>query len=92
MSPARVSTLLQERPFEPFTIHTGNGSTVDVLMPELAFWAPGGRRLTVHTPREPRAMQQYDFQQHRIEVLLITKLALPVARGPRHGRAKKPAK
>jgi hypothetical protein len=82
MSPERIRQLLTERPFEAFTLYTGDGGTVDVLSPELSFLYPGGRTLRVLTPRKRKAANEDDFDEHRIDVFLITKVVTPVASRP----------
>ncbi len=78
MSPVRIKQFLDAKPFEPFTIYTGDGSTVDVLSRELTFLYPGGRTLNVLTPRKKNAKSEEDFDEHRLDVFLITKVSLPV--------------
>ena len=51
MSPAAISAMLNAKPFEPFTIHTGDGSSVDVLSKEFTLLYPGGRTLRVVAPK-----------------------------------------
>jgi hypothetical protein len=53
MSPERIKQILNAQPFEPFTIHRGDGSTVDVLSKEFAYLKPGNRTLEVSF-RPPR--------------------------------------
>jgi hypothetical protein len=86
MSPERIRTALDAKPFQPFTIHTGDGSTVDVVSREFAFLYPGGRTLLVSVPRSKRAKEEADFEEHRIDVFLITKLTSPPKRQPRKAR------
>ena len=74
MSPDRIKAVLETKPFQPFTIHTGDGSTVDVLSKEFAFLYPGGRTLLVSVPKKRGAKDEADFEEHRIDVFLITKL------------------
>ena|ERR1039458_8653473 len=47
MSPGRIRTFLEEQPFQPFTVHTGDGKAVNVLSREFAFLHPSGRTLLV---------------------------------------------
>lgn len=77
MSPDRIRALLDHQPFEPFTIHTGDGSTVDVLSKEFTLLYPGGRTLRVVTPRFRGAADEADFEEHTIDVFLITKVTQP---------------
>jgi len=81
MSPDRIKRVLAEQPFEPFTVFTGDGSTVDVLSREFAFLKPGGRTLEVSVPRVKNATEERDFEEHKIDVFLITKLVSPPVRG-----------
>src|SRR4051812_48406832 len=80
MSPARIKEVLETKPFEPFTIHTGDGSTVDVQSREFAFLYPGGRTLHVSVPKVRNAREEEDFEEHRIDVFLITKITSPPRR------------
>ena len=80
MSPDRIRTLLDRQPFEPFTIHTGDGSTVDVLSKEFTLLYPGGLTLRVVSPKFRGAADEGDFEEHTIDVFLITKVTQPPAR------------
>lgn len=86
MSPQQIRKHLIEEPFEPFTIHTGDGSTVDVLSREFAFLYPGGRTLQVFIPRIKHAVNEEDFEEHNIDVFLITKVTSPPNRRRSNGR------
>lgn len=88
MSPLRIKEILDQQPLEPFTIHTGDGSEVDVLSKEFALLYPGGRTLYVVSPKFPGAREEEDFQTHRIDVFLITKVTTPVRRKA-NGRRRK---
>ena len=77
MSPARIKLALDEKPFQPFTICTGDGRTVNVLSPEFAHLYPGGRTLLVSVPRKKNPREEEDFEEHHIDVFLITKLTSP---------------
>ena len=82
MSPVRIKQLLETKPFQPFTVVTGDGSAVDVLSREFAWLKPGNRTLIVAVPIVKGARDEGDFQDHNIEVFLITKvLQPPVRRG-----------
>jgi hypothetical protein len=85
MSPERIRLALGEQPFRPFTVHTGDGGTMDVLSPEFAYLFPGGRTLLVSVPRRRAARREGEFEEHRIDVFLITKLTTPPARAHRNG-------
>jgi hypothetical protein len=77
MSPERIKQILNQQPFQPFTIHTGDGSTVDVLSKEFAFLYPGNRTLHVSVPLVRNATGEGQFEEHRIDVFLITKVTSP---------------
>lgn len=74
MSPDRIRDLLSKRPFEPFTIFTGDGSEVDVISNEFALLYPGGRTLRVVAPKKKNARTEGDFDDHVIDVFLVTKV------------------
>jgi hypothetical protein len=80
MSPSRIRTFLDDKSFKPFTVYTGNGNAVDVISREYVFLHPGGRTLTVAVPRKKNAKEEEDFQEHNIDVFLITKVVTPVER------------
>ncbi len=87
MSPDRIRALLDAEPFEPFTIHTGDGSTVNVLSKEFTLLYPGGRTLRVVSPKFRGASEEADFEEQTIDVFLITKVTTPPHRSSR-GRRK----
>ncbi len=80
MSPQRIKEQLEKTPFEAFAVHTGDGSSVEVLSKEFAFLYPGGRTLLVTVPKKATAKEEEDFEDHRIDVFLITKLTSPIRR------------
>ena len=82
MSLDRIKQLLQERPFKPFSIVTGDVSDIPVLSNELAFLYPGGRTLKVIAPKFKGATEERDFDEHRIDVFLITKVVSPPIKQP----------
>lgn len=87
MSPQRIKQILTTEPFEPFTVYTGDGSTVDVLSREFAYLKPGGRTLEVSVPLVKGATEEGQFEEHRIDVFLITKVVSPPKRnGQSRGR------
>jgi hypothetical protein len=86
MSPDRIRQLLDTKPFEPFTVYTGDGSTVNVLSQEFAYLHPGGRTLLVAVPKVRGAKEEGQFEEHRIDVFLITKVVSPAKRLRRNGR------
>ncbi len=77
MSPERIKALLNRRPFAPFTVVSGDRSSVDILSQEFAFLKPGGRTLEVSVPKKVRATEESDFEEHTIDVFLITKVMTP---------------
>jgi hypothetical protein len=85
MSPDRIKEILTEQPFQPFTMHTGDGNTVDVLSREFAYLYPGNRTLHVSVPKTKNAREEADFEEHRIDVFLITKVTTPPRRGRTNG-------
>ena len=88
MSPIGIKRLLEEKPFKPFTIFTGDGSTVDVRSPEFAFLQPGGRTLRVFVPLKSNAREEDEFQEQSIDVFLITKVVTPSRQSRRNGHSK----
>jgi hypothetical protein len=86
MSPDRVKQLLDSTPFQPFTIYTGDGSSVDVLSQEFVWLKPGGRTLIVSVPIVDNAKEEGEFVDHNIDVFLITKVETPARRKGRNGR------
>jgi hypothetical protein len=88
MSPERIKDILARQPFEPFALVTGDGESVPVLSREFAFLKPGGRTLEVSTPKFRGASQEGDFEEHQIDVFLITKVITPVRRRPAKGNGR----
>jgi hypothetical protein len=86
MSPDRIRQILSAQPFEPFTIFTGDGSTVDVLSREFAWLRPPGKTLVVTVPLIDHATEEREFEEHNIDVFLITKVSSPPRRKRRNGR------
>ncbi len=80
MSPARVKTFLDRTPFKPFTIIKGDGGEVDVLARDMALLHPGGRSLHVVAPKFAGATTEDDFEDHFIDVFLVTDLVTPIRR------------
>ncbi|MBC7785643.1 MAG: hypothetical protein H7144_17570 [Burkholderiales bacterium] len=83
MSPDRIKQVLGRRPFQPFAIYTGDGSTVNVLSQEFAFLKPGGRTLEVSVPKVRNAREESDFEEHTIDVFLIAKVVSPIVANKR---------
>jgi hypothetical protein len=77
MSPSRIRELLSQTPFTPFTVVTGDGSSVDLLSPEFAFLLPGGRSLLVSVPLKSKPKEEEDIKTHYVDVFLITKVEQP---------------
>jgi hypothetical protein len=86
MSPQRIKELIDATPFEPFRVYTGDGSTVEVLSREFAWLRPGNRTLVVAVPKVRNATEDFEFEDHNIDVFLITKVATPIRRKGRNGR------
>jgi hypothetical protein len=78
MSPDRIKQLLSRKPFQPFAVVTGDGSSVPVLSQEFAFLKPGGRTLEVSVPKVRNATEESDFEEHTIDVFLVTKVVTPI--------------
>jgi hypothetical protein len=86
MTPDRIRQLLNTQPFQPFTVYTGDGSSVDVLSSEFAWLMPGGRTMIVSVPIMENATEENEFRVHNIDVFLVTKIATHPKRGRRNGR------
>ena len=82
MSPVRVRQFLDATPFQAFTVVTGDGSTVDVISREFAWLKPGNRTLVVAVPLVKGASEEGEFEDHNIDVFLISKIVAPA---PRNG-------
>jgi hypothetical protein len=80
MSPARIKTFLDQVPFEPFTVIKGDGQSVNVVARDLALLYPGGRSLHVVAPKFTGAKTEDDFEDHFIDVFLVTDVVKPVRR------------
>jgi hypothetical protein len=74
MTLQRLRAMLEERPFQPFRIHTSDGEVVPVKSPEYAWVHPSGRVLFVATDPKLDAEQV-------IDLLHITKLSTVPGRG-----------
>lgn len=75
-----MKTFLDAEPFQPFTIVKGDGQDVDVLSRELVLIYPGGRTLHVVAPKFAGAKTEEDFEDHYIDVFLVTDVVLPIRR------------
>jgi hypothetical protein len=80
MSLSRIKTFLDKEPFEPFTIVKGDGEEVDVVARDMTLLHPGGRTLYVVAPKFKGAKIEEDFEDHQIDVFLITDVVKPVRR------------
>ena len=72
MSPQRIKTFLDQTPFEPFTLVKGDGGEVNVIARDLALLYPGGRTLHVVMPKFAGAKTEEEFEDHFIDVFLVT--------------------
>jgi hypothetical protein len=84
MSPQRIKAVLNKEPFEPFTVVKGDGEEVDIISREMTFLHPGGRTLYVVAPKFKGAKDEEDFEDHQIDVFLVTDIVQPLRR--RSGR------
>jgi hypothetical protein len=78
VSPDRIRTFLDATPFQPFTIVKGDGGEVHVISPQLALLYPGGRTLHVVAPKFVGAKTEEEFEDHFLDVFLITDVVKPV--------------
>jgi hypothetical protein len=78
MSPARIKTFLDQSPFKPFTIVKGDGETVNVIARDFALLYPGGRSLHVVAPKFAGAKTEEEFEDHFIDVFLVTDVVKPI--------------
>ena len=75
-----MKTFLDRAPFQPFTVVKGDGEEVDVIARDLAVLHPGGRTLYVVAPKFRRARTEDEFEDHLIDVFLITDVVSPARR------------
>jgi hypothetical protein len=87
MSPKRFDTFVSADPFEPFTIVKGDGEEVNVMSPKLVLVYPGGRTVHVVAPRFAGAKDEEDFEDHYIDIFLVTDIVKPVRRRGNRRRA-----
>jgi hypothetical protein len=78
MSPARIKTFLDQQPFQPFSIVKGDREVVNVVARDLALLYPGGRSLHVVAPKFAGAKTEDDFEDHFIDVFLVTDVVKPL--------------
>ncbi|HEX8524907.1 MAG TPA: hypothetical protein VF669_21840 [Tepidisphaeraceae bacterium] len=90
MSPERIKTLLDRDRFQPFTVVKGDGEEVNVISRDLVLLRPGGRTLHVVAPKFAGAKTEADFEDHYIDVFLVTDVIQPPRKqNGRHGRKKR---
>jgi hypothetical protein len=89
MSPQRFKSHLEAEPFVPFTIVKGDGQEVDVLSRDLVLVYPGGRTAHVVAPRVPNAKDEADFEDHYLDVFLVTDIVKPARRRGRSTRSQR---
>ena len=90
MSPERIRSLLDKTPFQPFTIVKGDGEQVNVVARDLVLIRPGGRTLDIVAPKFEGAKTEDEFEDHHIDVFLITDVTQPMRRSQgRNGRKKR---
>lgn len=85
MIPERFRSFVAAEPFQPFTILRGDGEQVDVVSRDLVLVYPGGRTAHVVAPRFAGAKAEADFEDHYIDVFLVTDIVRPV-RGSANGK------
>jgi hypothetical protein len=78
MSPDRIRTFLNQTPFQPFSVVKGDGEVVNVVARDLALLYPGGRTLHVVAPKFAGAKTESEFEDHFIDVFLVTDVVKPV--------------
>ncbi len=72
-----MKSILAVTPFKPFTIVKGDGEEVNVVSRDLALLHPGGRTLHVVSPKFSGAKNEEDFEDHFIDVFLVTDVVQP---------------
>ena len=88
MHAADVKTFLERNPFEPFTVVMSDGSEFEVLAKSLALLHPTGRSLVVVSPKFSGAKVDEDYEDHHVDVRLITNLLKPARKLPQRKRSK----
>jgi len=63
MTLERIQNLYRAQPFQPFTLHLGDGRDLVVKSPEFMSFSPGGRTIAVH---------EADESLRIIDLLLVT--------------------
>jgi hypothetical protein len=77
MTTEQLKTLHKAKPFRPFTIHMADGTSVDVIHPELLLHTQGGRTAFINTEGEKVTI---------VDLLLVTKLTYQGENGSRRRR------
>lgn len=77
MTTEQLRSLHQAKPFRTFTIHIADGTSVDVIHPEMLWQTQGGRTDFVNTECEHVTI---------IDLLLVTKLTYQSENGARRRR------
>jgi hypothetical protein len=67
----RLKTMLEERPFEPFEIHTSDGDVVRVRSADFAWLHPGKRTMFVAV--DPKFDTEYVINLRHITKLAATR-------------------
>jgi len=78
MTVEKLKFLHDQRPFQPFTIHTADGESVLVKHPEFLMRTVGGRTIHVHSGRGDEAQI--------IDLLLVTKVSFGRETNGKHGK------
>jgi len=73
MAPGVLRQALEQKPFRPIRVFTGDGSTFDIKSREFCVLSPKGRTLVVFTGRGDDATGA-DEEMQLLDVFLITKL------------------
>jgi pimeloyl-ACP methyl ester carboxylesterase len=88
MRAADIQAFLDKNPFDPFTIVTADGGEVEVLARSLALLHPTGRSMHVVSPKFSGAKLDEDFEDHFLDVRLISNVIKPARRLPARKRNK----
>jgi hypothetical protein len=88
MKAADIKVFLDRTPFEPFTLITADGGEIEVMSRSLALLHPTGRSLHVVSPKFAGAKVDEDFEDHFLDVRLITDVIKPARRMPQRKRNK----
>lgn len=72
MAPGALRQILEQKPFRPVRVFTGDGSVFDIKSREFCFLSPKGRTLVVFGGEGQNDDNDEDFRL--VDVFLITKL------------------